>query len=159
MTATQATLALDAAGIEYRLHTYAHDPGNRHYGEEAAAALGVNPLRIFKTLVVDGGGPRPQLAVAVVPVGGELDLKAMAAELGLKKMDLADPKLAARSSGYVVGGISPIGQKHLLPTLIDETAQLWESVLVSAGRRGLQVELAPSDLVRVTEGRFADIAR
>lgn len=159
MSATQATLVLDAAGIAYRLLSYAHDPANRRYGDEAAAALGLDPLRVFKTLVVDGGGPRPQLAVAVVPVGGELDLKAMAAELGLKKANLADPQIAARSTGYIVGGISPIGQKHPLPTLIDETAQLWETINVSAGRRGLQVELSPADLVQVTGGRFADIAR
>lgn len=159
MSATQATLTLDTAGISYRLHPYAHDPANRHYGEEAAATLGVDPLRIFKTLVVDAGGGRPQLAVAVVPVAGELDLKSFATELGVKKVDLADPQAAARSSGYIVGGISPIGQKHRLPTLIDETAQLWETVFVSAGRRGLQVELTPSDLAGITAGRFADIAR
>lgn len=159
MSATPATTALDAAGIAYTLHPYDHDPANRHFGDEAAAALGVDPLRIFKTLVVDTGTGRPPLAVAVVPVAAQLDLKAMAAALGVKKVDLADPAAAARSSGYLVGGISPIGQKTPLPTVIDETAELFDTVYVSAGRRGLQVELAPGDLLRVTGGEFADIAR
>lgn len=159
MSATPATAALDAAGISYRLHAYDHDPANRHFGDEAAAALGVDPLQIFKTLVVDVPGSRPPLAVAVVPVAAQLDLKAMAAALGAKKVDLADPAAAARSSGYVVGGISPIGQKVPLPTVIEETAELFETIYVSAGRRGLQVELAPSDLARACQGQFADIAR
>lgn len=159
MSATPATTALDAAGIGYALHPYDHDPANRHFGEEAAAALGVDPLRIFKTLVVEVGTGRPPLAVAVVPVAGQLDLKAMAGVLGVKKAELADPAAASRSSGYLVGGISPIGQKTPLPTVIDETAELFETVLVSAGRRGLQVELSPADLARITGGRFGDIAR
>lgn len=159
MSATPATTALDAAGIAYTLHPYDHDPANRHFGDEAAAALGVDPLRIFKTLVVDTGTGRPPLAVAVLPVAAQLDLKAMATALGVKKVDLADPAAAARSSGYLVGGISPIGQKTALPTVIDETAELFDTVYVSAGRRGLQVELAPGDLLRVTGGEFADIAR
>ena len=159
MSATPATTALDAAGIAYTLHPYDHDPANRHFGDEAAAALGVDPLRIFKTLVVDTGTGRPPLAVAVLPVAAQLDLKAMATALGVKKVDLADPAAAARSSGYLVGGISPIGQKTPLPTVIDETAELFDTVYVSAGRRGLQVELAPGDLLRVTGGEFADIAR
>lgn len=159
MSATPATAALDAAGIAYQLHSYEHDPANRHFGEEAAAALGVDPLRIFKTLIVDTGTGRPPFAVAVVPVAAQLDLKAMATALGVKKVDLADPVAAARSSGYLVGGISPIGQKTPLPTVIDETAEISDTVYVSAGRRGLQVELAPTDLARMTGGRFADIAR
>lgn len=159
MSATPATTALEAVGIAYTLHPYDHDPANRHFGDEAAAALGVDPLRIFKTLVVETGTGRPPLAVAVVPVAAQLDLKAMAAALGVKKVDLADPAAAARSSGYLVGGISPIGQKTPLPTVIDETAELFDTVYVSAGRRGLQVELAPGDLLRVTGGEFADIAR
>ncbi|MGC4153929.1 MAG: Cys-tRNA(Pro) deacylase [Propionicimonas sp.] len=159
MSATPATTALDRAGIGYRLHAYDHDPANRHFGDEAAAALGVDTLGIFKTLIVDTGAGRPPLAVAVVPVAGQLDLKAMAAALGVKKVDLADPSAATRSSGYLVGGISPLGQKTPLPTVIDETAELFGTVFVSAGRRGLQVELAPADLARITAGRFADIAR
>lgn len=159
MSATPATRVLDDAGVLHTLHSYDHDPANRHFGEEAAAALGVDPLRIFKTLVVDAGSGRPSLAVAVVPVAGQLDLKALAIALGVKKVELADPAAASRSSGYLVGGISPIGQKAPLPTVIDETADLFDTVFVSAGRRGLQVELAPADLVRITAGRLADIAR
>ncbi|MDQ7991392.1 MAG: Cys-tRNA(Pro) deacylase [Propionicimonas sp.] len=159
MSATPATAALEAAGIEYVLHPYDHDPANRHFGEEAAAALGVDPLQIFKTLVVEAAGTRPSLAVAVVPVASQLDLKAMASALGAKKVELADPAAAARSSGYVVGGISPIGQKAALPTVIDEAAELFDTVYVSAGKRGLQVELAPAELARVTGARFSDIAR
>lgn len=159
MAGTPATVALEAAGIAHTLHPYDHDPANRHYGEEAAAALGVDPLQIFKTLVVDTGGPRPGLAVAVVPVAGQLDLKAMAAALGVKKVELADPALAARSSGYVLGGISPIGQRTALPTVIEEAARLFDTIFVSAGKRGLQVELSPADLARVTDATFADIAR
>ena len=159
MSATPATTALAAVGIGYTLHPYDHDPANRHFGEEAAAALEVDPLRIFKTLVVDTGSGRPSLAVAVVPVAGRLDLKAMATALGVKKVDLADPAAATRSSGYLVGGISPLGQKTPLPTVIDETAELFDTVFVSAGRRGLQVELAPADLAAATGATFADIAR
>ena len=159
MSATPATRALDTAGIGYTLHPYEHDPTNRHFGEEAAAALGVDPLRIFKTLVVETGAGRPPLAVAVVPVAAQLDLKAMATALGVKKVDLADPAAATRSSGYLVGGISPIGQKTALPTVIDETADLFDTIYLSAGRRGLQIELAPADLARVTGAQVADIAR
>lgn len=159
MSATPATTALDQAGIDYQLHPYDHDPANRHFGDEAAAALGVDPLRIFETLVVDTGTGRPPLAVAVLPVAAQLDLKAMATALGVKKVDLVDPAVATRSSGYLVGGISPIGQKTPLPTVIDETAELFDTVYVSAGRRGLQVELAPADLARVTTAEVADIAR
>lgn len=159
MSATPATLALDTAGVGYRVHSYAHDPGNHRYGAEAAAALGIDPLRMFKTLIVDTGVGRPPLAVAVVPVAGQLDLKAMAAALGVKKVELADPQQAARSSGYIVGGISPIGQKTPLPTVIDETAELWDTVFISGGRRGLDIELSPHDLAKLTGARFADIAR
>ncbi len=159
MSATPATRALDRAGVGYTLHAYEHDPANRHFGDEAATALGVDPLRIFKTLVVDVGTGRPPLAVAVVPVAARLDLKTMATALGVKKVELADPALASRSSGYLVGGISPFGQKTPLPTVIDETAELFDTVFVSAGRRGLQVELSPADLARITHGSLADIAR
>jgi Cys-tRNA(Pro)/Cys-tRNA(Cys) deacylase len=156
---TPATAALEAAGIGYTLHPYDHDPASTDYGNEAAAALGVDPLQIFKTLVVDIGSDRPQFAVGVVPVAGMLDLKAVAKELGAKKAAMADPKAASLSSGYIVGGISPIAQKNPLPTLIDETAQLFDTIFVSAGKRGLQVEVAPEDLAAITGGRFADIAR
>lgn len=159
MSATPATVALERAGVPHVLHAYDHDPASRSYGEEAAHALGVDPLRIFKTLVVDIGTGRPPLAVTVVPVAGQLSPRHAAAALGCKRVALADRVLVARSTGYVLGGVSPLGQKSPLPTVIDETALLWETVLVSAGRRGLQVELAPADLARLTGGRFADIAR
>lgn len=159
MAATPALEALDLAGVAYTLHPYQHDPTNTAFGIEAAEALGIDPLRIFKTLVVDVGVTRAELAVAVVPVAGQLDLKHFAAALGVKKAVMADPALVTRTTGYVLGGVSPLGQKTALATLIDETAQLWDTVHVSAGRRGLQVELAPSDLAGVLGARFADIAR
>lgn len=153
---TPATVALDRAGIRYSLHPYQHDPAAAHYGEEAAELLGVDPTTIFKTLVVDSGAG---LAVAVVPVAGQLDPKALATVLAVKKVGMADPQVAARSSGYVVGGISPIGQRTALTTVIDDSARDQELIMVSAGRRGLQLQLAPDDLRRVTEGRYATIAR
>lgn len=156
---TQATEALARAGVKFDLHPYEHDPGSTAYGDEAATALGVDPLRIFKTLVIDVGQARPELAVAVLPVGTQLDLKRFAAELGAKKASLAEAAQVARSTGYVLGGVSPVVQKVQLPTLIDETAMLWETVFVSAGKRGLQVELSPSDLAAVVSATFADIAR
>lgn len=156
---TPATEALSRAGVEFVLHTYDHDPDSTDYGNEAAEALGIDPLRIFKTLVVDLGSTRPELAVAVVPVAGMLSLKHAATALGAKKAAMADKALVARSTGYVLGGVSPLGQRTPLPTVIDETAQLWDTIYVSAGKRGLQVELAADDLARVTGATFADIAR
>jgi Cys-tRNA(Pro)/Cys-tRNA(Cys) deacylase len=144
---TPATLALDRAGIAYALHPYAHDPRNAHFGDEAAAALGVDRDRIFKTLVADAGG---ELVVAVVPVAGQLDLKALAAAAGAKRAVLADPAVAARTTGYVVGGISPLGQRTALRTFLDASAARFPTIFVSAGKRGLQVELAPGDLARLT---------
>lgn len=156
---TPATEALVNAGVKFVLHPYDHDPGSTAYGDEAATALGVDPLRIFKTLVIDIGAARPELAVAVLPVGTQLDLKRFAAALGAKKASMADKDQVARSTGYVLGGVSPVAQKVALPTLIDETAQLWDTILVSAGKRGLQVELSPIDLADVVSASFADIAR
>jgi Cys-tRNA(Pro)/Cys-tRNA(Cys) deacylase len=156
---TPATEALARAGVEFTLRPYDHDPGSTAYGDEAALALGVDPMRIFKTLVIDIGGARPELAVAVLPVGTQLDLKRFAAALGVKKAAMADKDQVARSTGYVLGGVSPVAQRVQLPTLIDETAQLWDTILVSAGKRGLQVELSPIDLADVVSASFADIAR
>lgn len=156
---TPATEALTAAGVTFTLHPYTHHDDVRGFGDEAARELGVDPLRIFKTLVVDIGTTRPQLAVGIVPVATQLDLKAFAGCLGQKRAALAAPADAARSSGYVVGGISPIGQRTPLPTVLDETAILWDTILVSAGRRGLQVEVAADDLLAVTGGILGDIAR
>jgi Cys-tRNA(Pro)/Cys-tRNA(Cys) deacylase len=153
---TPATVALTAAGVSFSQHTYEHDPTARSFGLEAAQVLGLPPEQVFKTLLVDTG---TALAVAVVPVRGRLDLKAMAAALGAKRVTMADPVAAQRSSGYVLGGISPIGQKRALPTVVDESAELFDVVYVSGGRRGLDLGLSPTDLVRVTSATVADIAR
>jgi Cys-tRNA(Pro)/Cys-tRNA(Cys) deacylase len=147
--------ALAAAGIPFTEHAYAHDPGVAAFGLEAAAALGVEPDRVFKTLLADVDG---RLVVGVVPVGGKLDLKALAAAVGGKRAAMADPAAAERRTGYVVGGISPIGQKIAHPTVLDETVELWDTVFVSGGRRGLDLELAPADLVRATGATIAPIA-
>lgn len=151
---TPATVELTRLGLSYELHPYAHDAASTAYGDEAAAALGVDPYRIFKTLVVTTGST---LAVAVLPVGRQLDLKAVATALSTKKVALADPQVAARSSGYVVGGISPIGQRTPLPTLLDRSAEQFTTIYLSAGRRGLQVELSPQDLLAAC-GSLARIA-
>jgi len=149
-------VALTAAGVAFTQHTYEHDPAARSFGLEAAEVLGLPPEQVFKTLLVDTGAG---LAVAVVPVTGQLDLKAMAAAVGAKRVAMADPAAAQRSSGYVVGGISPIGQKRTLPTVVDESAELFDVVYVSGGRRGLDLGLSPTDLVRVTGAAVADIGR
>jgi Cys-tRNA(Pro)/Cys-tRNA(Cys) deacylase len=153
---TPATVALTAAGVSFTQHAYEHDPGAGSFGLEAADVLGLPPEQVFKTLLVDSGAG---LAVAVVPVSGRLDLKAMAAALGVKRVTMADPLAAQRSSGYVVGGISPVGQKRDLPTVVDESAELFDVVYVSGGRRGLDLGLSPADLVRVTGAVVADIGR
>jgi Cys-tRNA(Pro)/Cys-tRNA(Cys) deacylase len=153
---TPATAALTRAGVAFRTHTYRHDPSVDSYGEEAAAATGVPAERIFKTLLVDTGRG---LAVGVVPVSGSLDLKAVASALGVKKVVMADPAAAERSTGYVVGGISPVGQRRALPTVIDDSARAYSSVFVSGGRRGFEIELAPEDLATVTRATFAPIGR
>jgi Cys-tRNA(Pro)/Cys-tRNA(Cys) deacylase len=150
---TPAVTVLERAGTTFTLHPYEHDPRSTAYGEEAARTLGIGPERIFKTLVVDAGG----LAVAVVPVAGSLDVKAFAAALGHKRAAMADPAAAERATGYVRGGISPLGGRKRLPTVIDESATGFATVFVSAGRRGLQVELAPADLIALTGARVARI--
>jgi Cys-tRNA(Pro)/Cys-tRNA(Cys) deacylase len=154
-TGTPATARLTKLGVAYTLHPYAHDPRATAYGEEAAAALGVEPVRIFKTLVASVDG---RLACAVVPVAARLDLKAFAAAVGGKRAAMAEPAAASRATGYVVGGISPIGQKGRLPVVVDESAGEFPTVYVSAGRRGLQVELAPDDLLRAASATLAPIA-
>ena len=153
---TPATLALARAGIEFRSHAYEHDPRAAAYGLEAAEKLGIDPVLVFKTLLASVDGA---LAVAIVPVAMQLDLKAFATALGAKRAEMADPAVAERKTGFVVGGISPIGQKTPLPTVLDESAILCERVFVSGGRRGLDLELAPDDLLAVTSGRYAPIAR
>ena len=153
---TPATVALTRAGVAFTLHEYAHDPRATSYGSEAAEALGLDPDRVFKTLLAEVDG---NLVVAVVPVGGWLDLKALARAFGGRKAAMADPKDAERSTGYVVGGIAPVGQKRRLPTVVDESAVAYDVVYVSAGRRGLDLGIAPADLVGVTGAITADVSR
>jgi Cys-tRNA(Pro)/Cys-tRNA(Cys) deacylase len=153
---TPATVALTKAAVDFTLHPYDHDAAAQGYGEEAADALGVPHERIFKTLVaeVEGG-----LAVAVVPVAGKLDLKAFAAALDGKRAALADAAKVERVTGYVVGGISPLGQRKALPTVVDSSALGFDTIYFSAGRRGLQIETTAGDLVRLTRAVTAAIAR
>ncbi len=152
---TPATALLDRQKVAHRLHAYEHDPRHESYGLEAAEALGISPERVFKTLVAEVDG---RLAVGVVPVTGQLDLKALAAALKGKKAKMADVAAAERATGYVAGGISPLGQKKRLPVVLDASAEAFETVYCSAGRRGLEVELAPADLVRLTQAVVAPIA-
>ena len=153
---TPATLAAARAKIEYTLHAYEPDPDAESYGEAAADALGIPYGQIFKTLVAEVDG---RLTVGIVPVSSSLDLKALAAAAGGKKARMADPRDAERATGYVVGGISPLGQKRRLPAVIDASVSALATVCVSAGRRGLQIELAPADLVRLTGAAVAAIGR
>ena len=154
---TPALVVLETAGVPHTAHAYEHDPASDvGYGLEAAQAIGVPPEQVFKTLMtaVDGA-----LTVAVVPVVSMLDLKALAQAVGGKRAVMADKAVAERVTGYVVGGISPLGQRHAHPTVVDETAELFDTVFVSGGRRGLDVELSPVDLVRLTDAVVAHIAR
>jgi Cys-tRNA(Pro)/Cys-tRNA(Cys) deacylase len=153
---TAATALLTRLGIPYTVHAYEHDPRHGSYGIEAAEALGVVAGRVFKTLVadVDGG-----LTVGVVPVAAQLDLKALTTAAGGKKAAMADVAAAERATGYVAGGISPLGQRRRLPVVIDATALEFATVFCSGGRRGLEIELAPGDLVRAANATVAPISR
>ncbi len=153
---TPATVALTKAGIGYTLHEYEHDPRAASYGLEAAALLGLDPACVFKTLMASVDG---RLAVGIVPVSGQLDLKALARVLGASRAVLAEVAMAERATGYVAGGISPVGQKRAHPTVVDQSALGFATVYVSGGRRGLDLGLAPADLVRVTGATVALIAR
>jgi Cys-tRNA(Pro)/Cys-tRNA(Cys) deacylase len=153
---TPAIAIAEKAAIGYRIHQYQHDPNRDSYGEEAAEKLGVDPARVFKTLVVSLDG---RLAVAVVPVSGRLDMKAVARCLKGKRAEMAQAAEVERATGYVLGGVSPLGQKRRLPTLIDASAGSFETIYVSAGRRGLELELCAEDLRRLLDGVFAPIAR
>jgi Cys-tRNA(Pro)/Cys-tRNA(Cys) deacylase len=156
-------VALTCAGVPFTEHAYDHDPAAASYGLEAAAVLGLPPERVFKTLFVSvdrstgsGGGC---LVVGIVPVAGQLDLKAVAAAVGGKKATMADPATAERATGYVVGGISPVGQRRAHPTVLDESAMAFDIIYVSGGRRGLDLGLSPADLVRVTGATVVPIRR
>ncbi|MDP5182665.1 Cys-tRNA(Pro) deacylase [Blastococcus sp. BMG 814] len=157
MAATPAVRVLEQAEVAHALHPYDPEhPADQGHGEAAVAALGADPRQVFKTLVtrVDGA-----LTIAVVPVSGTLDLKALAAAAGGRKAAMAEPADAERATGYVIGGISPLGQRKLLPTVVDSSALGFPTVLVSAGKRGLQLELPPAELVRLTRARTAPIGR
>ena len=152
---TRATQLLASLGIAHTVHRYTRNPAASSYGQEASEALGVPPERMFKTLVADVDG---QLTVAVVPVSGSLDTKALATATGGKKAAMADPALAEKASGYVTGGIAPLGLRRPLPVVVDETALGYPTIFCSAGQRGLQIELAPADLVAAAGARTAPIA-
>jgi Cys-tRNA(Pro)/Cys-tRNA(Cys) deacylase len=159
VSATPATKALDNAGVSYTAHSYLvgppHPASSGSYGEDAATALGIDPRQIFKTLIVNADAT---LVCAVVPVAGMLNLKALAAAIGAKKAEMADPAKAQRATGYVLGGISPLGQRTKLATVIDSSALELESMYVSAGKRGLQVEVVPADLIAASGAITAAIA-
>ena len=156
------TPAIDAARHaekRFLVHEYSHDPRVASYGTEAAERLGLPPERVFKTLIVALDGDNKRLVVGIVPVAAQLDLKTIAKACGAKKAHLAEPTAAQRSTGYLVGGISPIGQKRRLPTKLDASGLDFATIFVSAGRRGLEIELSPQDLLDLTAGQVATIAR
>ncbi len=153
---TPAVRALEAAGVSFTVHEYEHDPASRGYGLEAATALGLDPDQVFKTLLVTGDDG--EHAVAVVPVSCQLSLKAVGAALGVKRVEMCEPTVAQRVTGYVLGGISPFGQRKRLPTVIDETCELYDVVYVSGGRRGLDLGVAPADLIGILGATTADIS-
>jgi Cys-tRNA(Pro)/Cys-tRNA(Cys) deacylase len=153
---TRATDQLARLGVEHTVHRYPHDPRHPSYGQEASEALGVPPARVFKTLIADVDG---RLTVAVVPVSGTLDLKALAAAVGGKKAAMAEPTAAERATGYVTGGITSLGLRKPLPVVVDASALGHDTVFCSAGQRGVEIELAPADLVAAASARVAAIAR
>ena len=152
---TTATVALERAGIPFTVHEYAHDPRHESYGLEASQALGVSPDRVFKTLIASVDG---DLVAGVVPVEGQLDLKALAAAAGGKKAVMAEVAAAERATGFVAGGISPVGQRRRLPVVVDESALALGTMFCSAGRRGLEIEIAPADLIKAAGAKVAAIA-
>ncbi len=147
------------AKVEHKIHEYTHDPKAESYGDEAARVLGIKPAQVFKTLLVALNGDNKKLAVGVVPVSGQLDLKAIASALKVKKVTMANPQDAERATGYVVGGISPLGQKKRLPLVLDQSAKEHDTIFMSAGRRGLEIEMSAADLIKLTKGIFSSISK
>lgn len=154
-TGTPATKLLTSAGVKFTEHEYSHDPNSTSFGPEAAEKLGIDPHRIFKTLIANVD---EIFAVAIVPVNQQVSLKSLSRTLSAKRATMAAPTQAARLTGYVVGGISPLGQKRLLTTVIDASAKDFETILVSGGRRGFDIELSPGDLAELLSAVFAEIA-
>jgi Cys-tRNA(Pro)/Cys-tRNA(Cys) deacylase len=156
---TPAILTLERAGVQFTLNEFSHEPGERNYGLVAAEALGVDADRVFKTLVANLTTDRGvEQVVGIVPVSGQLSLRELAAAMGAKRAEMCPVELAEKITGYVAGGISPFGQKKLLRTAIDETCILWDTIYVSGGKRGLDIEIAPDDLIAVLDAVVAPIA-